>query len=375
MFQLFEQKMFPQDSFYIDKVFAGKTLILYGAGECSHWFVEIVMKMYGYRPVVILDKKFSSGDTYEGIPAFSPFDYTPNENEKKDAIVVVCVGKIEVYEEIVQCLKELGYRNIISLLDVYEIHNPFNLPSGLTEKGFRFYLEHKEEIMSCLDLFEDSESQDVYTRCLQTHMTRKPLPLPCRPRKEQYFPADVPLNKGYSRFINCGAYDGDTIRLLNETHGKVKDIICFEPEPTIFKRLSEYLWKAKDALAENILALPCAVYSHETIMPFNNASGLGSRISAGGKSSVQCTALDHVLPGFKADFICMDVEGVEPEVLKGAEQLIRDSKPDLAICVYHSPAHLWEIPLYLHSLQAGYKFYLRNYTTFTGETVLYAGCP
>ena len=60
------------------------------------------------------------------------------------------------------------------------------------------------------------------------------------------------------------------------------------------------------------------------------------------------------------------------EALKGAEKTIWSSRPDLAICVYHAPNHLWEKPLYIHSLGLGYRFYLRNYTSFTGETVLYA---
>ena len=68
----------------------------------------------------------------------------------------------------------------------------------------------------------------------------------------------------------------------------------------------------------------------------------------------------------------MDIEGAELEALKGAEKTIRADRPDLGICVYHSPSHLWEIPLYLHGLGVGYRLYLRNYTSLTGETVLYA---
>jgi hypothetical protein len=68
----------------------------------------------------------------------------------------------------------------------------------------------------------------------------------------------------------------------------------------------------------------------------------------------------------------MDIEGAEPEALKGAEGIIRSSRPDLAICVYHAPNHLWEIAQYLNGLELGYRFYLRNYTTFSAETVLYA---
>ncbi len=370
--RLFDQGGFPDDAFYLNKVFDGRKVIVYGAGECCHWFVEIVMKIHGYIPVAMLDKAFKHGDTYEGIPAYPPDGYQPTEEEKRNAIVVICVGKQEHHDEIIRCLKGLGFQHIIFLMDIYEIHNPFYQPEALRMKGFNFYLEQKDRILACLELLGDDQSREVYTRSLTTHLQRKPVPLPDRPRREQYFPKDIELSRGYSRFVNCGAYDGDTLRLLNETCGKVDNIVCFEPEPQIYKRLVDYLEKHKSELAKNIVALPCAVYSQEARMRFASGSGLGSRISADGDSTVQGVALDHVLPGFNPTFICMDVEGVEPEVLKGAEGLIRKNCPDLAICVYHAPHHLWEIPLWLQSLELGYRFYLRNYTTFTNETVLYA---
>ena len=259
------------------------------------------------------------------------------------------------------------------LTDVYEIHNPFWLPEALRKGGFRYYQKHKQAITACLDLLAMGKAGAFNTLCLQTHMQRKPVPLPMRPKKEQYFPKDIKLSRGYARFINCGSYDGDTVRLLNEVHGKVDNIACFEPEPKIFMRLADYLSKHGAELAGKIVSIPCAVYNQETTRRFISSSGLGSRIAEEGDSIVQCVALDHVLHGFDPTFICMDVEGVELEVLKGAETLIScTNRPDLAICVYHSPNHLWEIPLYLHSLDLGYRLYLRNYTTFTGETVLYA---
>jgi FkbM family methyltransferase len=369
---LLEPGCFPKDAFHIDKAFAGRRLIIYGAGECSHWFFEIVMKMYGCTPVAVVDRAFGSVSSFEGIPAFSPDNYHPSEEDRRDAIVIICVGNRKIHAEIQGYLKGLGFQNIIFLLDVYEVHNPFKQPPELTVKGFDYYLERREQILHCLDLFQDEWSRDVYVGCLRTHLTRKPVLLPESPRKEQYFPKDVPLSSGYSRFINCGAYDGDIIRLLNEVHGKVDEIVCFEPEPRIFKRLVEYLDANLGKLADRVISLPCAVYGREDLVRFVSSSGLGSRISEAGDSFVKSVALDHILHGFKPTFICMDAEGAEPEILRGAERLIRENRPDMGICVYHSPSHLWELPLYLDSLGLGYRFHLRNYTGFYGETVLYA---
>ncbi|MGC8490164.1 MAG: FkbM family methyltransferase [Syntrophobacteraceae bacterium] len=369
---LFDRMDFPPDAFFAEKALGGRKIIIYGAGEGFHWVLEILMRHYHYRPSLVLDRRFKRGDTFEGFPAFSPEDYRPSEAEKRETVVIVCVGKREYHAEIVRCLEEMGFCNILLMMDVYEIHNPLRLPAELEEKGFGFYLERKEQILDCLDLFEDEESREIYCRALQTHMERKPVPLPARPAREQYFPEGIPLSKGYARFVNCGAYDGDTVRLLNAVRGKVDELVCFEAEPFLFERLAGYLRNNRERLAQNIVAMPCAAYNREGLVRFISGGGLGSRVSDAGDTLVQAVALDHVLPGFSPTFICMDVEGAEPEVLRGAEGLIRESRPDLGVCVYHAPHHLWEVPRYLHGLGVGYRFYLRNYTGFTAETVLYA---
>ncbi len=71
-------------------------------------------------------------------------------------------------------------------------------------------------------------------------------------------------------------------------------------------------------------------------------------------------------------FIKMDVEGAELDALHGAERIIREHKPKLAVCIYHKKEDLVDIPKYLIGLDVGYKFYVRNYSLCGVETVLYA---
>jgi FkbM family methyltransferase len=369
---LLDHASFSRSHSIADGLLSGGPVILYGAGECSHWFLEIAMKMHDCRPVAVLDRTFSNGDNWHGIPAFSPEDYAPSEAERLAARVVISVGNQTYHEEIVDALNAMGFKNIIFLRDIYEIHNPFNQPPALAEKGVEFYRENRAAILAAFDLLADEQSREVYLRFLQTHMLRKPHPLPQRPRDEQYFPRDVPLARGHDRYVCCGAYDGDTVRLLHKVRGKVESIACFEPEPHIYARLTDYLWQHGEELAGQIMTWPCATYGHSGQCRFVRGDGLGSRISDTGESWVQCVTLDQALAGFEPTFISMDVEGAEPEVLKGAEKLLRKASPDLGICVYHAPNHIWELPLYLHSLGLGYRFFLRNYTSFTIETVLYA---
>jgi FkbM family methyltransferase len=355
----------------IDNLLGNKQVILYGAGDGFITFSIFILKKYGLKAYAILDHKFKANETYYGIPAFSPLQYFPTHEIKENSVAVITVGKSEYHAEIFNCLRDLGFKNIILASDIYEYHL-HHAAREIRERKLDYYLDKKEQILSCLDIFSDDLSREVFTLFIQTHLLRKPIHIPSRDLSEQYFPKDINLSKGYSRFINCGAYNGDTILQLNTLRGKIDSVVCFEPDSENFALLVRYLCVKHKEIAEEIIAFPCGVFSCETQLRFTGGEKINSVISDQGSSIIQCVALDHVIPDFKPTFISMDVEGAECEALKGAEALIKSSKPDLAICVYHSPNHIWDIPFYLEGLHLGYKYYLRNYTSFVAETVLYA---
>lgn len=68
----------------------------------------------------------------------------------------------------------------------------------------------------------------------------------------------------------------------------------------------------------------------------------------------------------------MDIEGVELEALKGCKNTIMHDRPKLAISVYHRPEDIIEIPMYIKTLLPDYNLYMRHYSFYDGETVLYA---
>lgn len=68
----------------------------------------------------------------------------------------------------------------------------------------------------------------------------------------------------------------------------------------------------------------------------------------------------------------MDIEGSELKALEGAKATIMKNHPRLAICIYHKPMDVIEIPFYIQKLVPEYKFYIRHYASNMWETVLYA---
>ena len=117
---------------------------------------------------------------------------------------------------------------------------------------------------------------------------------------------------------------------------------------------------------------PCGLGKTTTILRFRGGYGEGSELAESGDNHVQVLALDDVLPNFQPTLIKLDIEGAEPDALKGARKTVRQWMPDLAVCVYHAPAHLWEIPRRIRDTNESYRFSLRSHRFNGFDTVLYA---
>ncbi len=76
----------------------------------------------------------------------------------------------------------------------------------------------------------------------------------------------------------------------------------------------------------------------------------------------------------KIDFIKLDVEGAEFEVLKGAEETLVKHRPQLAVCLYHQKEDYYQIPLYLSEVLENYNWHIAHYRASFFETVWY-GIP
>ncbi|UCH84082.1 MAG: FkbM family methyltransferase [Candidatus Latescibacterota bacterium] len=108
--------------------------------------------------------------------------------------------------------------------------------------------------------------------------------------------------------------------------------------------------------------------------PLTHVSGIQSTNSPYESTSVSIDALVQRQEIPQVDFIKLDVEGAELRALKGAEKTIRERRPKLAVCLYHSMDDFVNIPDYLSSLDTPYRFYLGHYSLTTSETVLF-GVP
>jgi len=304
-------------------VFAGKhkrNIIVYGSGTIGQMFINSI-GMRGRQNITAfcdrdVDKQRSQ------LHGLSVISLEALEKKYHDHTVVIAIGDSSVVAEITNKLLQMGFAS-------EQLIN-FN---GNAEKFFF------EDIQ-----FEYSQSQ--------------------------YFDKDIMCTTSHDEvFIDAGCLDFTTSRhFIDWCGGSYGKIIAFEPNH------SQYLVCVENAKGvKNVEIYPNGVWNKSEEIKFSSAviAG-GASISDSGTTTIKTVTIDDVLNGEKATFIKMDVEGSELNALRGSEETILKYRPKLAISLYHKPEDLWELPSFILSLHNDYKLYLRHYSNWEHETILYA---
>lgn len=185
----------------------------------------------------------------------------------------------------------------------------------------------------------------------------------------QYF--DMFSPKKDEVFVNAGAFQGETdIDFAKWTNNSYKKIFAFEPMQSNVEICRKRY--AENGI-ENIDLFGKGTWSENGHISFAEGANQG-QIDANGTNCIETIKIDDAVIGYngRITFIKMDIEGAELEALRGARETIQKNKPRMAICIYHKPEDLYEIPGYLLSLVPEYRFKVRQYTSTSWETVLYA---
>jgi FkbM family methyltransferase len=242
--------------------------------------------------------------------------------------------------------------------------------------GWRFWLCEPELILAELDTLAraiDCLSDAVSKQCmLDIAAFRLGLNTSygsSRHAENQYFnPLTLSHLQGKKiRFVDGGAYNGDTFLELCSI-ADVEVAYLFEPDASNFAQLVYNTSRDRHA----VQCLPLGLSNQYGISSFNAGNGEGASITENGSSHIAVAALDTVLAGHTVDFIKLDVEGAELQALQGASQLIKRSRPVLALSLYHRPQDLWELPLSLAAMCENYQFFVRQHFSNSFDSVLYA---
>ena len=189
----------------------------------------------------------------------------------------------------------------------------------------------------------------------------------------QYFAKDIIKLSPDEVFIDGGGNVGDTtLNFIKQTQGVFKKVHIFEPVRDTYEKVLQNMNMANNH-KDKVIIHNTGLFSSEKEIFFNQNES-GSRADRRGKILAKLVALDRYLSDDELEeitYIKLDIEGVELEALKGMRETIIKYKPKLAICIYHKPKDLWEIPLFIKNINPSYKLYIRQHY-YKNETVCYA---
>ena len=172
--------------------------------------------------------------------------------------------------------------------------------------------------------------------------------------------------------IDCGAYDGDSIHDFVNVFPDYKRIIAVEPDPSNLERLLE---RQRNEGIRNLTIINKGLGANEGVFHFMANGESNSFLDDDGDVEIQITTLDEISKELTGNiFVKMDIEGSELDTLHGAEKLIREKHPVMAICVYHKEEDLIEIPQFIHRTvgEGVYNYYFGFHGLDLAELVFYA---
>lgn len=308
-------------------------------------------------------------------------DNTPDKLKNSYCVPCISVEKLRNLHNVVVIIMVGNSEYLCKQLDEWGI--PWVLYQELAVDAFleipentKWFTDNSDKILEVYDLLDDKKSKQVYATVLSNRIAH---PVAKRWYREvvsddEYFYTDCFQLSDNEIYVDCGAYDGDTIRRFMQAVGhKYSHIYAYELDKELYENLEKNVRNIKNVTCINAGVWDC---SGKINYGKGTQNDPAEGISVYKKNNVvegDVVDLDTSLLGKRVTLIKMDIEGAEQKALKGAEKTIKNHAPKLAICLYHRLDDLWEIPLYIKKLNPKYKIFIKHHFPFSEwTTVMYA---
>jgi FkbM family methyltransferase len=233
-------------------------------------------------------------------------------------------------------------------------------------------LEARDDVVRGFELLHDEPSRQHYVAHLRLRLHLDFAGLPDPATEPEYFAPDLFRLAADERFVDCGAFDGDTVRsFLAQRADFTGRVRAFEPDMASFEKLRAWRDGQAPALRDRIEVTRAGVGARRDRVAFSDGGGTGSAVGSGA-GEIDIVPLDEAVAELRPTLLKVDTEGYEPAVLEGASRLVSTLAPVLALCVYHRQDHPWRIPSMVAALHDGYRYTLRSYCVDGWDLVLYA---
>jgi FkbM family methyltransferase len=320
----------------------------------NRWLGPTIAELEESANQVVAFADNEGGTKVAGIDVLSLGDVMHNHHE---AIIIIAIWDKAEREDIIKQLRALGFPYVT---DAYEYTFSKACHGKICKQKELYYLEKAWDFFT-----EESDREIILNKALYYlgAISETPYELP------QYFVPFMDISED-EIFADCGFFNGDTAEsYIKDAGGKFKKYYGFEPNA---KNIAQVKPEIKND--PRIEITQAGVYSYCTTLMFNDehADASSFEMKGAGNTEVPVVSLDAFFADKeKPTFIKMDIEGSEMAAILGAKCLIRDYKPKLAICLYHKPEDMIEIPKLIREIMPEYQMILKQHSGINGDTLLY----
>lgn len=330
--------------------------VLFGASEGGRGIYDILIKKGVSVDYFCDNNQEKWGSNYLDTPVISP---TKLKLLNHPDILITSSYQSEINAQL----------NKMKLGNVYH----FPLIDIISEKHYdiNFHLNHKADISLTGNLFEEEKSKSVYENLIKYRLEKNLHYIKNIRTDDMYIPKIIlKMLNANSIIFDIGAFNGDSTESFLHHFTNIHKIIAFEPEINNYEKLKKKFANDKRVLPQN------KIISNRVKTFYMSNDGAESKVTTnktGDSQEINAISIDRFCKEHDIfpNYIKMDVEGFERQVLIGAEFIIKKYKPLLAVSVYHIASDLWTIPKLILSLNNNYNFQLRHHSYNICDSVLY----
>ncbi|MCI7766490.1 MAG: FkbM family methyltransferase [Oscillospiraceae bacterium] len=318
-------------------------IFIYGMGDGAEKILRVFDK-YGIATAgFFASDEFVRGHYFKGHLVHS---LSQIESLIEDFVIVLAFGA--GYESLYRRISDMAERHILLAPDVPVVGE------GLFT--YEYCLENAEKLQRVYDMLADEKSKQTFADIINFRISGKIDYLHrCTVPKSEIWKDIIKLTDN-ERYIDLGAYNGDTVMEFSElTGGKYEHIYAVEPDSRNFRKLT----KSTDGM-KNITLENAAAWNENTELTFSDRSGRNSKLTD--ENGVKL----KTVRGITGDSLChnatlikMDVEGAEYEALEGCKRSL-EAGSRLICALYHRNGDIFELPLKVHEINPRLKLYIRH---------------
>ncbi len=351
---------------FLDSSKNSPNIILHGAGFALPSILE-KLERYGFSVLAICDsdEKKQGGKYEDTYPIMSV-----EEASRRFPNARFLISSPQYFWEINSLLSKILDEHQLCDVDLDCAH--------YFEKGEfnAFFKAQLPRFSKVYERLEDDASKETYFKVIKAHMSgkREDFDDAFTGNEDWYLFKSLLQPMPDTIYIDCGAFDGDTIELfLGAANKGYEKVFAFEPDPSRLSSLNEI----SDDQNGKIEVIPRGVSNENGNISFK-ANGVYSTLVKNGSNkdkeliSVSVVKLDNAINNEEVSVIKMDIEGGEYDALVGAARLIKKHKPKLAICLYHKVEDFVRIAELILQLVPEYKLRLRHQSRGCTDTILFA---